>query len=73
MATQEEMIAGVREHAYWNYSKDGWDYVVECWSDNEIAEEIVNCRTVKGAIRKMRAVINPLHEYRKDVVASADW
>jgi len=72
MTTKEDLIEGVREYALCNYEKDGWDYVVECWSDKEIAEEIGNCRTVKGAIRKMREAINPLYSYEQEI-KSTDW
>lgn len=67
--TMQEMIAAVRAHALKNYERDGWDYVVECWSESEIAAEIAACRTVEGAIRKMRAAVKPLAERRDEVRA----
>lgn len=64
-----ELVAAVKAHARDNYSKSGWDFVVECWSDEGIAEEIANCRTVAGAIKMMKTAIRPLAERRDEVRA----
>ena len=73
MATLQDMIDAVRLHAQLNYEKDGWDYVVECWSDAEISEEISGCKTEKGAIRKIKSIVSPLAEYRDDIAATGEW
>lgn len=45
------LIAGVRKYASENYETGkGWDHVVECYSDEELAKLIGKCRTVNGAI-----------------------
>lgn len=67
--TVEELVAAVRQYAVSNYEKAGWDFVVECWADDEIAEEIKGCRTEDGAIKRMKAAIRPLHERREEVRA----
>lgn len=67
--TVEELVAAVREYAVSNYNKDGWDYVVECWADDEIAIEIDGCRTDAGAIKRMKAAVKPLNERRAEVRA----
>lgn len=38
--TNEELIAGVRKHALENYSRGGWDILVECYEDEDILEYI---------------------------------
>ena len=72
MAKLQDMIEDVKFHAQLWYDTDGWDYVVECWSDVMIAEEIKRCRTSKGAIRKIRAAVKPLDDYRKEI-SSTNW
>jgi hypothetical protein len=64
-----DLIAAVREYALANYEKDGWDYLVECWSDEDIAKEIGKSRTVLGAISKCRRVVKLLDERRQEVRA----
>ena len=64
-----DLIAAVREYALANYEKDGWDYLIECWSDEDIAGEIGKSRTVLGAISKCRRVVKLLDERRQEVRA----
>jgi hypothetical protein len=52
------LIAAVRAHAEANYDAGGWDVVVECYDDEEIAEVIGRARTLKGAIAKFATVID---------------
>ena len=65
---RREMIAKVRAHATENYSS-GWDVVVECYTDEEIAEVIGRARTTIGAIAKFAPII----EVRADRQAEADY
>lgn len=64
-----DLIAAVREYALANYEKDGWVYLVECWGDEDIAQEIGKSRTVLGAISKCRRVVKLLDERRQEVRA----
>jgi hypothetical protein len=61
----------VKRFALANYEIDGWDYVIECYSDAEIFEIIRNCRTENGAIRAMRAQIKPRADYRAEIQSTA--
>jgi len=61
----------VRQHAIAHYEQDGWDYIVECYDDAQIADIIKTARTEKGAIRMMRAHIKPRADYRADIQAEA--
>lgn len=65
----QELVAAVRRHAEANYNKDGWDYLVECWSDEDIAEQIGAARTEAGAIRACRKTTKLLDERRQEVRA----
>jgi hypothetical protein len=68
--TLEEMIAAVKAHARKNYNK-GWDVIVECYSDSEIAAEIAaeikGAKTTKGAINKVAKGLNIYNSYADDI------
>tara|TARA_R110000868_G_scaffold312251_1_gene573139 strand:+ start:213 stop:422 length:210 start_codon:yes stop_codon:yes gene_type:complete len=57
----------VKQHALSHYEIEGWDYVVECYDDAQIADIIKTARTEKGAIRMMRAQVKPRADYRADI------
>jgi hypothetical protein len=65
------LVAGVKKHAKANYNDDGWDMVVECMEDSEIADEVVGCETVEQAIAKVGEIASLYDERRKDVQAEA--
>ncbi len=69
MTSENKLVLAVRAHAYLNYEKGGWDYVCECYSDEDIEEIIGKARTAKGAIKKVRADIKPRADYREEVRA----
>jgi ATP-dependent exoDNAse (exonuclease V) alpha subunit len=71
--TMQELIDAVRAHAHANYSRDGWDYLVECWDDEYIARTIGNAKTAKTAIAACKRVVKTLDEYRSDIRATAEW
>jgi hypothetical protein len=48
----EKMVQAVKAHAMANYSKDGWDSIVEAYTDVELAEEI----TRLGATNEAEAI-----------------
>lgn len=60
---EAEMIAAVKAHALEHYEQNGWDTVVECWADDEIAEVIKDCETNDEAIEE----IAPFAAYREDI------
>lgn len=68
-----ELIKAVRDHALDNYKKGGWDILVECWGDEEIAEVIGGAKTPKAAIAACKRAVGTIDEYRSDVIATADW
>lgn len=65
-------IEAIRAHAVANYNKDGWDFLVECWSDEDIAEAAGNARSDKAAIAKVKAALRPLSDMRSEVRAAGD-
>lgn len=61
-----ELIAAVRAHAEANWDKDGWDFLVECWDDAEIAEVIGNAKSAKSAIANCKRIVKTLHLHRQE-------
>jgi hypothetical protein len=73
MIDRTQWIAAIRSHACKNYRHGGWDYLVECWSDAEIIEEMGEAKTLKGAIRNVGRSLKIMDDYRRDIVASGEW
>ena len=67
----ETLIAAVRKHAAKNYERDGWDYVVECYSDDDIREAIGDAKTENQAIVRVKRAVKVLDDHRKDICAEA--
>lgn len=65
----KDLVAAVKAHALANYNKGGWDYIVECWEDEDIEEEIAGCRSAAGAIKKVGKCAKALGNYRAEVRA----
>jgi hypothetical protein len=68
-ADMKVLVDAVRAHAMKHYERGGWDYVVECWEDKDIAAEIGGATTEGGAIRKVGKVAKVLGDYRAEVRA----
>jgi len=66
---QKELVAVIRRFASANYEMDGWDYIVECFSDEDILEAIGDAITDKGAIRRVGRLAKELNARRKEVQA----
>lgn len=63
----QELIKAVRKHAEANYESDGWDFLVECWSDDDIAEQICEGDSEFMAILRCERVVSMLDEQRRAV------
>ena len=68
MVTMGQMVEAVKAHALANYETGGWDFCVECWSDEEILEMIGNGRatTVEAAIKEVGLTCAALDEQRQE-------
>ena len=64
-----ELVKAVQDHSALNYNKDGWDYVVECYEDDEIANEIRGAKSTQEAIQKIGKILKVKDDYRKDIQA----
>jgi hypothetical protein len=66
-------VKEVRDHAYANYEGGGWDYVVECYSDAEIAALTKTAKTAEEAIEMVGREVGIRDEYRKDIQGYGEW
>lgn len=70
-ADDNSLVAAVKLHARNNYESDGWDIVLECWSDAEVLAVVnaANANTAAEAIAAVAAEVGPLAEHRDEVRA----
>lgn len=47
--TTEELVTMVKQHAVRMYEFDGWDFLVECHDDQEIAKAMGGAKSFAGA------------------------
>ncbi len=68
---QAELIAAVKAHAVAHYETGGWDFVVECWDDSEIAEvlDAAGAATEAEAIAAVARDAGLMDEQRRAVRA----
>jgi hypothetical protein len=69
----DKLIAAVKAHALANWGTAGWDFVVECWEDSDIAEQISEDMTPEQAIESVGRVAQALDEQRSEMRAMAEW
>lgn len=69
--TTDELIQAIRQHALANYNHQGWDYLVECYEDKDILEEIGTAKTLRGAIRKLIPALRVLDDERREIKSTA--
>lgn len=67
------LVEAVKQYAHDHYNDlgKGWDYIVETYTDDELAELVEGARTPLGAIKKAAAVAKILAERRADIQATA--
>ena len=64
---KSNLVQAVRDYANANYNEGGWDIIVECWSDADIASELGSVKTISGAIRKVGKVVRVIGDYRSEI------
>lgn len=69
--TTKDLIKAVKRHAISNYNTDGWDVVVECYTDEELGAIITigNCSTEEQAIAAVLADVKPYADFRDEIRA----
>ena len=66
-ARRGNVIFTVRNHAENHYEEDGWDEVVEAWTDDEIWREVKNCSTPEYAIKAMHRIVKMRKAYADEI------
>ena len=61
----------LRQHATVHYTEDGWDILVECWTDEYIAEHYRGCKTYEEAVIAISDVLATMDGYRREVQSEA--
>ena len=56
-------VQQIKQHALDNYNS-GWDYIVECYTDEEIQQEYLD--VCDGDVTKAMALIQEVADYRNE-------
>lgn len=62
----QHLIKAVRAHAMKNWHKDGWDYLAECWDDQDIAWAIGDAKNARAAIAACKRQVKILNDHRNE-------
>jgi len=65
--SRSNWIERIREHASAHYEEDGWDILVESWTDVDIAEVIDDCVSYEEAIYALSDILSAIDDYREDI------
>jgi hypothetical protein len=65
----QQLIKAVREYAVAHYEEGGWDILVECWEDADIAKPLAraNSKTPEDAIAIIGTILGVQDSYRRDI------
>jgi len=67
----QEIVDAVRRYAEQHYNDGGWDVVVECYDDADIAEVIGNVRSLDAAVKRFAPLIDIWSERQADARISS--
>lgn len=62
-----DLITRIRDHATTHYNEDGWDILVECWTDNDILDTIGNTNCFETAIITLSDTLSLIDGYRQEI------
>ena len=65
------LIEQVKQYALDHYTDGGWDVIVECWSDAEIAVKIGSAATLEEALNEFRPLVEVWADRQADARNSA--
>ena len=63
---QSNLVEVVKAYALRHYNAGGWDVIVECYSNDEIAKLIAGSSSGLQAIRKAKALVDIFAERQAD-------
>jgi hypothetical protein len=61
-----KLVRDVKDYARKNYGEDGWDFVVETQSDDDIAAQLTPDMTREQAIYEWQTIAKVWDEHRND-------
>lgn len=61
----------LRQHATVHYTEDGWDILVECWTDEYINDIIGDAKTYEEAVVTVSNMLSVMDGFRKEIQAEA--
>jgi aspartate/glutamate racemase len=67
------LVNQLKSHAVDNYTSNGWDIMIETMSDSDIQDIISGCVDLNIAIEVMADYLQPIHEHREEIIATASW
>lgn len=70
-AKDQALVEAVKRYAVDNYERDGFDILVETYTDDDISEVIGGARTVRGAVYNAKRAVSAKAAYRAEVEATA--
>jgi hypothetical protein len=65
------LVDFIKAHALANYENGGWDVVVECYDDAQIAEVLGDASTEAEAIEKFAFMVDIWADRQADAINSA--
>jgi len=65
-----KLVEVVIQHAVDHYEVEGWDILVECWSDEDVWAAIEGATYEKEAICFAAQALKPLNDHRMEVINS---
>jgi hypothetical protein len=65
------LLSAIKAHATANYNSGGWDYLVECYTDNDILLLTAECMTIADAIAKLGRIMSIMDERRREIQSEA--
>lgn len=61
-----DIIDRIRQHAITHYEENGWDILVECWTDADILERI-DGKNAEEAIVHLLDILSVIDDYRTEI------
>lgn len=61
------LIQRIRDHALIHYNEDGWDILVESWTDADILTYVDEKDSFETAIIKLSDCLCILNDYRREI------
>lgn len=67
------LIERVKQHALDHYENGGWDVIVECWTDEELAQLLAdyNATTFEAALNALGPIVDVWADRQADARNSA--